>query len=90
MKDKVEELKRKHRKLTFLLGQLIYKLYQSQAIRFLYTSGGIKEEEEVGKMLRLLDYLNERIKKFEEIYYEEEGSEEDREAVHGYQEVSET
>ncbi len=75
MKDQVEELRRKYRKGVFVLGELIYKLYESGSVRFVYTSEGIEEEREVDKMLRLLDYMSARIAKLEETYSSDELSE---------------
>lgn len=68
MEQRVEELRQKQKKLTFALGDKIRRLYKSQGVRFLYTSEGVEDEEGVNKLIRLLDYLDERIEKFEEIY----------------------
>jgi hypothetical protein len=74
VKDQLEGLKIKHRKVTLLLGEAIYRLYKLKTIRFLYTSDGIEDEREVKKILNLLDYMVDRIKKFEEIYSKAEFS----------------
>lgn len=66
----LEDLKRKNRKVTFYLGDLIYKLYVSQSLRFFYTSEGLEQEKEVKRILRLLDYIRERIEKLEYVYPE--------------------
>ena len=63
MTTDMEELSRKHRKLVFLLGEVLYKLYRSELVRFLYTSDGVKDEEEVDKIISLLGYLDGRIVK---------------------------
>jgi hypothetical protein len=66
----LEDLKRKNRKLTFYLGDLVYKLYVSQSLRFFYTSDGLEQEKEVKRLLQLLDYLRERMEKSESAYPE--------------------
>lgn len=71
MERHLEELRQKQRKLTFLLGGTIHRLYKAGAVRFLYTSEGVKEEEEVLRLLRFLDYIEERISKLEQIYSDE-------------------
>jgi hypothetical protein len=90
-KSQLEELNRKQRKVTYLLGEIIYKLYQSKIIRFLYTSEGAEEEKEVKKTLKLLDYICERIKKLEEVYPEETeitGSEKDNQTEEQKEEIA--
>lgn len=67
IKGSLEELRRKKRKLVFVLGDLLYALHKTQNIRFLYTSSGVGQEEEVQKMMRLIDYISARIKKFAEL-----------------------
>lgn len=61
----LEELRLKKRKLVFVLGELLYALHKTQNIRFLYTSSGVPQEKEVQKLMRLIDYISGRIKKFE-------------------------
>lgn len=75
MDHRVEELLEKQKKLTFVLGETLYRLYRSQAVRFLYTSDSVEEEEGVRKLVRLLEYLEDRIRKFEEIYGKEDEEE---------------
>ena len=52
MTTNIEELKRKYRKVAFLLGELIYKLKNDESVRFLYTSDGVEDEKEVERLLR--------------------------------------
>jgi len=66
MNNQLAELNRKYRKLTFRLGELIYRSYQEKSIRFLYTSDG-EDEKDINKTLRLLDYMEERIARFSQI-----------------------
>lgn len=75
MEQSMEELVQKQKKLTFLLGEKMYQLHKSLAVRFLYTSEGVSEESEVLKLLRLLDYLEDRTQIYQELYGEEEGEE---------------
>lgn len=72
MEQHLQELRQKQRKLTFLLGEKIENLYTSGLLRFLYTSDGVKDEEEVLKLLRLLGYIEERIAKLSHFYGEDE------------------
>lgn len=81
MEQHIEELRQKQRKLTLVLGDKIYRLYRAQAIRFLYTSDGVVEEDEVNKLIRLLDYLDERIQKLEEIYRTDDESANEEEEI---------
>lgn len=74
MDRRIEEMRQKQKKLTLLLGEKVYRLYKSQGVRLLYTSEGVYEEEEVRKLVRLLDYLDERIQKFEELYGDDEAA----------------
>jgi hypothetical protein len=76
IKDQLQELRSKQRKLTFVLGELLYGLYKVQHIRFLYTSYGVKREREVEKILKLLNHLTNRMKKFQELYSVESAPEE--------------
>ena len=65
LESQLEELKRKQKKVFFVLGEMLYNLNQNGNVRFLYTSQGVAHEKEVDKTLRLLGYLAERIDKFE-------------------------
>ncbi|HBR14152.1 MAG TPA: hypothetical protein DD723_01225 [Candidatus Omnitrophica bacterium] len=71
MAQHLQEIKLKQKKLIFLFGEIMYHFYKSQDVRFLGTSEGEAKEKEVEKLVRLLDYLQERIQKFEEIYDDE-------------------
>lgn len=73
-KARLDELRQKERKIVFHLGETIYKLYKNENIRFLYTSDGVDQEREVRKVLKLLDYMADRIKTFEEIYLKAEAA----------------
>lgn len=84
MEDHVAELRQKQKKLTFLLGDKVRRLYKSQAVRFLYTSDGVEDEEDINKLIRLLEYLNDRIRKLEEIY----GPAEDADGAEGDEELT--
>ena len=67
LKRQLEELKSRHRKVTFHLGDTINSLHKTQDIRLLYTSDGVKEEGEVKKSLKLLAYLEDRISKYKKV-----------------------
>ncbi|MBF0477922.1 MAG: HEAT repeat domain-containing protein [Candidatus Omnitrophica bacterium] len=76
MEQQLEELRLKEKKLIYLLGETMFNLYKSQGVRFLYTSAGEEKEKEVTKLVRLLDYIEDRIVKIEEIYNEEDAEDE--------------
>ncbi|MBF0479918.1 MAG: HEAT repeat domain-containing protein [Candidatus Omnitrophica bacterium] len=77
MEQQLDELRAKEKKLIFLFGETMYHLYKSQSVRFLYTSAGEEQEKEVTKLVRLLDYIEDRIAKLEELYAAEEEDEEE-------------
>ena len=67
MPNQLDDLKRKNKKLKYLLGELVHKLHTEESIRFLFTSQGVNEENNVKKTLELLNYLEKRILNLEEI-----------------------
>jgi HEAT repeats len=71
MQERIDELIRKNRKLLYRLGEKIYNLHTDQSVRFLYTSDGVSNETDVTKLLRLIEYMTDRISKFEGIASEE-------------------
>ena len=81
MEQSLEELAQKQKKLTFLLGEKMRELYKSSAVRFLYTSEGVSEESEVLKLIKLLDYLEDRTQIYKELYCEEEEESPEEEEV---------
>ncbi|MBF0571449.1 MAG: HEAT repeat domain-containing protein [Candidatus Omnitrophica bacterium] len=87
MDQHLQELKSKQRKLIFLFGEAVYKLYKSKEISFGFASEDRPKEQEIEKITRLLDYLDERITKIEELEDEDEEESEDDTAV--YQEEDE-
>ncbi|MBF0123502.1 MAG: HEAT repeat domain-containing protein [Candidatus Omnitrophica bacterium] len=80
MEQQLEELKLKQRKLALLFGETVLELYKSKDVSFFYTSRGREKEQEVEKLVRLLDYLDGRIAKIEEIYAAEEEESDDEES----------
>lgn len=72
MEQRLEELRQKQKKLIFLLGEKVEGLYRSGLLRFLYTSEGVKDEEDVLKLLRFLGYIEDRITKIVQICGEED------------------
>ncbi|MBF0384251.1 MAG: hypothetical protein HQL27_00115 [Candidatus Omnitrophica bacterium] len=68
MPQTLEGLEESKKKLLFLLGETMYRLINSQAIRVLYTSESVDKEKEVAKLCRLINHLQNRVKKVEELY----------------------
>ncbi|MBF0503601.1 MAG: HEAT repeat domain-containing protein [Candidatus Omnitrophica bacterium] len=72
MEPQLQELKDKHRKLVFLFGEQIHQLYKSQDINFIFSPEGRLKEKEIDRLIRLLDYLDERISDLQEDGLEED------------------
>ena len=56
----MNDINSKQKKLFYYLGNLLFELHKDNAVRFLYTTDGAKQEEEVEKVMGLLAYLDER------------------------------
>ncbi|MBF0521939.1 MAG: hypothetical protein HQL24_02665 [Candidatus Omnitrophica bacterium] len=65
MKKQLDDLQLKKKKLLFLLGEAMSSLYKAQKLRVLYTSDAVDSEAEVLKLLRLMEHLQDKIKKLE-------------------------
>ncbi len=62
----MDGLKQKQRKLLYHFGETIYELYRAECIDFTFPSGNEALEKETSKLLKLLNYMDERIQKFEQ------------------------
>jgi hypothetical protein len=61
----LEDLKQKQRKLIFHFGEMIYGSLKSERIELAFPGEHSSEEKETVKLLKLLRYMEERIRKFE-------------------------
>ena len=93
MEDHLQELRSKQKKLIFLLGEAVYKYCQSEDLSLDFLQEDGQAQQEIEKLVGLLDYIGERIEKVEsavpqsqEIIVEEE---EESEEVEDLEEVEE-
>ena len=72
MQNSLSELKQKQRKLLYHFGETLYNLYRADSIDFVFPAGNAWQEQETSKLLKLLNYMTERVRKFEELASREE------------------
>ncbi len=67
MNNPLEEIRQKQRKLVYHFGEQLYSFRRSGHLDFSFSSSNSVQEKEITKLLKLLQYMDERICKFEEL-----------------------
>lgn len=72
MDERLNDLKQKKRKLLYHFGEWLYQLFQTGDAELAFPSENSPQEKEIDKIFNMLNFVDERIQKFEKMDIHEE------------------